>query len=980
MKHRWIRLFALTFFLLSLVACSTSTDEVAGEVPEFTDADIDAAQALDSASAERLNLSARLGDPVEFSRTNPQSALGRANGSGFGMSNLNTTSAPEFELDADGHIAYISTLKLDKSPLSFIRLRKTNKIGVTKGRLIYKGRRGVDSVAVSPDGTLLTFIMQAKDGNYEVYAHDRTGDTFGIKKIVRLTQTAADESNISMSLDAKTHLWQGVDEESGLANFTLATIDLDAPTVSVLVVGAPFGLLEPSLSGDASLITLIADLPAPTGEVIGILPSDLSAGITGLFNGADFSAPSLSFAGDAILFKVTDDGADLIGFDDGSGLSFLKEASEASIDHPFLTAGANYLIYSLDGEVRLSAVDTANPGGTDEEVVDEVDNDVNSATYWAKPGLSLRYFSTTLGAHKFTRPDDGSGLSDEERTNAYHAYSFRVPVSDFYEVLSSQDFDGYLLLYEGNFNPRKPERNLIAENDDFGGSYDPDNNPAGTSRVLAELERGKRYTVVTTACGDPDAGCGPNEGAFVNIINRSEPPPPPFELPEPDNSRYNITLRIVNEEGDLTEEQLSVLTDAAERWSNVITEDLNNIESFNLPANFTFPDTGEVIGTLDDVLIDLAFTDLGGPGGLLGRAGPRLVRDAGTPDEFLTIYGLMEFDIRDFEEGGFFEDMQQYEDVIVHEMGHVIGIGTLWQLTGNTDGIQSDPPTVPAGLPNPDYDPRFTGAGAIEEYRKLLEMAEYDLEDSVPIANTGGPGNFNGHWREITFDNELMTPFAGGTELLSRMTAASLADLGYTTNRNSGAVDQDYVLPPPRVPAKFFQTAPNDIEYQEGSDFLSASDGAKATAAGAVVNVDLNLADLEDSTSACEAEDFDSSASGKIVLVRRGACAFADKVVNAQNAGATAVIIMNQGNAEDRTGLLDPNLGDAEVTVPVLFVTFDVGSALAGTAGLEASIDTSGNDDPELGIGSALRAPEFEEEVLLPIGTVTPNGKIKLFD
>ena len=251
---------------------------------------------------------------------------------------------------------------------------------------------------------------------------------------------------------------------------------------------------------------------------------------------------------------------------------------------------------------------------------------------------------------------------------------------------------------------------------------------------------------------------------------------------------------------------------------------------------------------------------------------------------------------------------------------------------------------MPPGLPNPDYDPRFTGEGAVREYQELLEMAGYDEEDSVPIANTGGPGNYNGHWREITFDNELMTPYAGGAELLSRMTAASLGDLGYVVDTESDAIDKDYMLPPPRVPGVFRQTAPDEVTYEEAKDFLAPRDSVKATVQDSVVNVDLNLDDLEGSTSGCEAADFGSDVSGNIALVRRGACAFELKVLNAQAAGATGVIIMNQGNAPDRVGLLDPTLGDASDTIPVVFVTYDLGVDLANTEGLEVFIDTGVED------------------------------------
>jgi len=47
-------------------------------------------------------------------------------------------------------------------------------------------------------------------------------------------------------------------------------------------------------------------------------------------------------------------------------------------------------------------------------------------------------------------------------------------------------------------------------------------------------------------------------------------------------------------------------------------------------------------------------------------------------------------------------------------------------------------------------------------------------------------------------------------------------------------------------------------------------------------------------------------------LIQRGTCFFGVKVQNAQAAGASGVIIFNEGNTDpDRTGLLSGNLQDA---------------------------------------------------------------------
>jgi Peptidase family M28/PA domain len=86
------------------------------------------------------------------------------------------------------------------------------------------------------------------------------------------------------------------------------------------------------------------------------------------------------------------------------------------------------------------------------------------------------------------------------------------------------------------------------------------------------------------------------------------------------------------------------------------------------------------------------------------------------------------------------------------------------------------------------------------------------------------------------------------------------------------------------------------------------------------------------STSGCTAADFTSFVPGRIALIQRGGCNFGVKVLNAQAAGATGVIIFNEGNP-GRTGLLVGSLVDAAgnrivPTLPVAFTTFEVGNNL----------------------------------------------------
>src|SRR5215207_4498866 len=84
------------------------------------------------------------------------------------------------------------------------------------------------------------------------------------------------------------------------------------------------------------------------------------------------------------------------------------------------------------------------------------------------------------------------------------------------------------------------------------------------------------------------------------------------------------------------------------------------------------------------------------------------------------------------------------------------------------------------------------------EYRAL---ASNPALTAIPVENSGGSGTRDSHWRESTFNNELMTGFLdSGANPLSRMTIGSLEDFGYTVDY--GAADGYNIpgLPPPPPP------------------------------------------------------------------------------------------------------------------------------------------------------------------------------------
>jgi hypothetical protein len=249
-------------------------------------------------------------------------------------------------------------------------------------------------------------------------------------------------------------------------------------------------------------------------------------------------------------------------------------------------------------------------------------------------------------------------------------------------------------------------------------------------------------------------------------------------------ARFTITLNFIS---TISSSQQAAFNSAASRWSEIVTGDLPSIPAGpgDIPAGFCGIGHPAFVGTIDDVLIWVEVTDIDGPGGVLGQAGPCAIR---TSSPTLPILGIMQFDVADLTS---IEGNGTLGDVILHEMGHVLGLGTLWSLSGFFDFLRN--PSCPGGAggtcvpDNTGADTHFTGSGAVASFNALPGgpwNPPTSASSVVPVENTqGGPGTRDGHWRESTFVTELMTGFiSGGTNPLSVVTANQFADLGYTVN------------------------------------------------------------------------------------------------------------------------------------------------------------------------------------------------------
>ena len=213
-------------------------------------------------------------------------------------------------------------------------------------------------------------------------------------------------------------------------------------------------------------------------------------------------------------------------------------------------------------------------------------------------------------------------------------------------------------------------------------------------------------------------------------------------------SQFNID--IIFTDSNLTASQQAIFNVAADIWESIIIGDVPDRTNFELPS-------GNIQALIDDLAIEVSAPAIDGPGNILGQAGPRYIRG----DSALPITGIMEFDSADVAR---LENNGQLEEVILHEMGHVIGIGTIWDNLGLITGAGTN-------------DPRYTGETGTAQYNIIFG----NNDTFIPLETQGGAGTRDSHWSESVFFNELLTGFLNGgvNNPLSRISAGSLKDLGY---------------------------------------------------------------------------------------------------------------------------------------------------------------------------------------------------------
>ena len=227
-------------------------------------------------------------------------------------------------------------------------------------------------------------------------------------------------------------------------------------------------------------------------------------------------------------------------------------------------------------------------------------------------------------------------------------------------------------------------------------------------------------------------------------------------------SDYVIDVRLWGP--PMTTDQQALFTNAAARIRGFVVAAVPTADATGAdPASCGVTGVPVLAEQVPGVIIYASVRSIDGPGRVLAHAGPCYTRDQ---NDVRTVIGSMEVDADDL---AGLSNTGILQDVITHEMLHVVGFGVFWNNLGLLSGFNT--PSV-----------AFTGSGAI--LGCILTGGTTSCQTSVPVESVGGAGTANSHWRETTFGPELMTGFVNAPPMpLSIITVRSIADIGYGVNQ-----------------------------------------------------------------------------------------------------------------------------------------------------------------------------------------------------
>lgn len=370
--------------------------------------------------------------------------------------------------------------------------------------------------------------------------------------------------------------------------------------------------------------------------------------------------------------------------------------------------------------------------------------------YWAGRTVSDDYGNTMAQAAQIAITNNNSATQSGKIERAGDVDIFRFVAAQSGTLVvqqaasSGSRLDSYLYVYSA-------QGQLLGRNDDTASSLN--------SRVEIAVVAGRTYYLKAAAygrsvgsyilslapSGQASPGTTPTTPATPTTPTTPTPPtttPTSTDTTTTTTGSFQIDVTMTG----FTAAQQQIIQRAVDRWEEIIVGDLPNVTS-----------QGRVI---DDLAIAFSAITVDGTGGVLGQAAATAFRSGSG----LPYRGYVQLDTSDVAS---MQNAGTLLSVLEHEIAHVLGFGVLWESMGLLSGTRTS-------------SPGYTGANAVAAYNSLFGTNV----SSIPVEADGGSGTALAHWEESVLGNELMTGWinTGQSNPLSRITIASLADLGYQVN------------------------------------------------------------------------------------------------------------------------------------------------------------------------------------------------------
>ena len=195
---------------------------------------------------------------------------------------------------------------------------------------------------------------------------------------------------------------------------------------------------------------------------------------------------------------------------------------------------------------------------------------------------------------------------------------------------------------------------------------------------------------------------------------------------------------------------------AAKRWVSVIKTGFSTRAKVNTGETYCgYTLTADY--TIEDLLVLVFVTSIDGPGVIYAQAGV-----CGLDNNNAPRLSVLRFDAADLPSLIASGDAPM---IALHELGHTLGIGSLWTYINKT-------------TPDPARPILYTFPGGIKGNEKIGGPSVGPV-----IEDTGNSGTYRRHWKETIYESELMTGYYGpGRAKMSMLTVGALSDLGFSVN------------------------------------------------------------------------------------------------------------------------------------------------------------------------------------------------------